>query len=456
MTFSHINIIKMNKSIFFTIVLFLITTAVVAQKNTPEYYKNWPQWRGPDATGYTSIGNPPTEWSETKNLKWKIEIPGRGHATPIVWEDKVFIQTAIPTDRKVEESAPESEESSDRRGPPANKAQNIHDFIVMAIKRDDGSVLWETKVCDEQPVDATHNFGTWASNSPVTDGEYLFAYFGSRGLYCLDFDGKILWGRDFGQMEKKMSFGEGSSPALYGDNLVVIWDHEGESFLYILDKKTGKDIQKIPRDETTSWATPLIVEVNGKVQVITSATGKMRSYDLESGEIIWEGTGMTANVIPNPVVDKNVAYIMSGFRGNALQAIDLTKAKGDITGTDAILWEYNQNTPYTPSPLLANDRLYFMRSNNGELTCLNTADGTVNYSTEKLEGTGTVFASPVGAQDRLYVSSESGITYVIKEGKNFEIIAKNTLEDGNFASFAIAGDQLFIRGFQFLYCIAEK
>ena len=446
----------MGKSIFFTIVLFLITTAVVAQKNTLEYNKNWPQWRGPDATGYASIGNPPTEWSETENVKWKIEIPGRGHATPIVWEDKVFIQTAIPTDRKGEEGAPEAEESSDRRGPPANMALNIHDFIIMAINRADGSVLWETKVCEEQPVDATHNFGTWASNSPVTDGEHLYAYFGSRGLYCLDFDGKILWSRDFGQMEKKMSFGEGSSPALYGDKLVVIWDHEGESFLYILDKKTGKDIKKIPRDEASTWASPLIVQVNGKAQVITSATGKMRSYDLESGETIWEGTGMTANVIPNPVVEKNVAYIMSGFRGNALQAIDLTIAKGDITGTDAILWEYNQDTPYTPSPLLANDRLYFLRSNNGELTCLNTADGMVNYSLEKLEGTGTVFASPVGVQDRLYVSSESGITYVIKEGENFEIIAKNVLDDGNFASFAIAGDQLFIRSFQYLYCIAEK
>jgi hypothetical protein len=446
----------MGKSIFFTLLLFLITNVLIAQNNASDYNKNWPQWRGPYATGYAPIANPPTEWSETENIKWKIRIPGRGHATPIIWDDKVFILTAIQTDNTIENETPDSDESSGRRGPPANKAVNMHDFMVIAIDRIDGSVVWETKVCEELPVDATHNLGTWASNSPVTDGEHLYAYFGSRGLYCLDLEGKILWSRDFGQMEKKMSFGEGSSPALYGDKLVIIWDHEGESYLYIINKKTGEDIRKIPRNEASTWASPLIIEVNGKEQVITSATSKMRSYDLETGEIIWEATGMTANVIPNPVGNKDVVYIMSGFRGNALQAIDLSKAKGNITGTNAILWEYNQDTPYTPSPLLFNDRLYFLRSNNGQITCLNTTDGSVNYSLEKLEGTGTVFASPVGVQDRLYISSESGITYVIKEGDNFEIIATNTLDDGNFASFAIAGNELFIRGFQYLYCIAEE
>jgi hypothetical protein len=446
----------MGKSIFFTLLLFLITNVLIAQNNASDYNKNWPQWRGPYATGYAPIANPPTEWSETENIKWKIRIPGRGHATPIIWDDKVFILTAIQTDKTIENETPDTDESSGRRGPPANKAGNIHDFMVIAIDRTDGGVVWETKVCEELPVDATHNLGTWASNSPVTDGERLYAYFGSRGLYCLDLEGKILWSRDFGQMEKKMSFGEGSSPALYGDKLVIIWDHEGESYLYIINKKTGEDIRKIPRNEASTWASPLIIEVNGKEQVITSATSKMRSYDLETGEIIWEATGMTANVIPNPVGNKDVVYIMSGFRGNALQAIDLSKAKGNITGTNAILWEYNQDTPYTPSPLLFNDRLYFLRSNNGQITCLNTTDGSVNYSLEKLEGTGTVFASPVGVQDRLYISSESGITYVIKEGDNFEIIATNTLDDGNFASFAIAGNELFIRGFQYLYCIAEE
>lgn len=446
----------MYKILLFTIAVFFLSHLMVAQENTTENDKNWPQWRGPEATGMAPLGNPPIEWSETKNVKWKIEIPGRGHATPIIWENKVFILTSVKTDQKAEIEEPKEEETSGRRGPPSNQTEYIHNFVVMAVDRNDGNVLWETIVSQEHPADGTHQTGTWASNSPITDGEHLYAYFGSRGLHCLNFDGNILWSRDFGQMEKKMSFGEGSTPALYNDKLVVVWDHEGDSYLYILDKKTGKDIKKIPRDEATSWASPMIANVGGREQVITNATKKMRSYDLETGEIIWEGTGMTSNVIPIPIVNNNIVYMMSGFRGNALQAIDLTKAKNDITGTDAIIWEYNQNTSYTPSALFADDKLYFLRTNNGNLTCLDAEDGKVNYSLEKLEGTGTIFASPVGAQDRLYISSESGITYVIKQGANFEILAKNILDDGNFASPAIAGKDLFIRGFQYLYCISEN
>jgi outer membrane protein assembly factor BamB len=257
-------------------------------------------------------------------------------------------------------------------------------------------------------------------------------------------------------MEKKMSFGEGSSPALSKDKIVILWDHEGDSFLYFLDKKTGKDIMKIARDEATSWSSPLIVNVNGKNQVITSATKQIRSYDMETGEIIWHDTAMTSNVIPHPMVNQGILYLMSGFRGNAIKAIDLSKSKGNVNGTDAIVWEYNQNASYTPSALLANDKLYFLRSNNGNLTCIDAADGKENYSLEKLEGTGTIFASPVGAQDRLYVTSQSGITYVVKQGATFEILAKNELEDGNFASPAIVGDELFIRGFQYLYCLSEE
>ena len=200
----------------------------------------------------------------------------------------------------------------------------------------------------------------------------------------------------------------------------------------------------------------MIVNVRGTDQAITSATRQIRSYNIETGEIIWYGTGMTANVIPQPMVQGNMLYLMSGFRGNAIKAIDLMKAQGDIDNTDAIVWEYNQNASYTPSALLADDKLYFLRSNNGNLTCVNAMDGTENYSLEKLEGTGTIFASPIGVKDRIYITSESGITYVVKQGANFEILAKNTLDDGNFASPVISGDDLFIRGFQYLYCISKK
>jgi outer membrane protein assembly factor BamB len=438
--------------IIITFVISIISQLVLAQVQ-PDYQANWPQWRGPLATGEAPAGNPPIEWSETKNVKWKVEIPGRGHSTPIIWGEKVFILTAVETNEKGEKPA---EASNEGRRMPGNTTENILDFKVMAFNRADGSLIWEKSVIKEAPVDGTHETGTWASNSPVTDGEHLFAYFGSRGLYCLDFDGNVLWQRDFGQMSKKMSFGEGSSPAIYEDRIVVLWDHEGDSFLYILDKNTGKDIMKIAREEATSWSSPLIIKVNGKAQVITSATSKIRSYDLESGEILWTATGMTANVIPHPIVNDDMLYLMSGFRGNALMAIDLLKAKGELNGTDAIVWEYNKNASYTPSALLADGKLYFLRSNNGNLTCLDAVDGKENYSLEKLDGTGIIFASPVGADGRIYITSQSGISYVLKEGPTFEILAKNELEDGNFSSPAIVVDDLFIRGFKYLYCISAE
>jgi outer membrane protein assembly factor BamB len=190
--------------------------------------------------------------------------------------------------------------------------------------------------------------------------------------------------------------------------------------------------------------------------LITSASNKVRSYDLETGEIIWECAGLTSNVIPSPMYKDGRIYVMSGHRGNALMAIDLSKAAGDITGTDAILFTFNQNTPYTPAPVLMNDRLYFLRSNNGYLTCLNAIDGTPFYVNEKLEGISEIFTSPLGVADRLYVLGSNGTCVVVRSGDTFGVMARNQLDDGFIASPVVVGDELFLRGNQYLYCIADQ
>jgi outer membrane protein assembly factor BamB len=413
---------------------------------------NWPQWRGPDETGAARSGNAPIEFSETKNIKWKTEIPGKGHATPIIWGNQIIVLTAVETDKKP--AAGEASQEAGRLGPPSNGTDFIHVFKVISVDRNTGKIQWETKVREEIPLERTHNLGSWASNSPVTDGENIYAYFGSRGLFCLDFKGNILWERDFGQMDIVMSFGEGSSPSIYKDKIVVLWDHEGASFITALDKKTGKDIWKIDRAEKTSWASPLIVEVNGKAQVITAATSKVRSYDLETGELIWECTGLTRNVIPNPVYADGILYVMSGYRGNALFAIDLAKAKGDITNSDVILWSYLQDTPYTPSPVLMDGKLYFLKANNGTMSCLDAKDGKVYYTNQKLPEIVNIYSSPTGAGDHIYVAAE-GIVNVIKSGPAFEVLRTNKLDDTFHASPIIIGKDLFLRGFKYLYCISE-
>ena len=435
---------------FFSISLFLFSSLVQAQLKPADFTSNWPEWRGLYNTGAVNGGNTPVEFSETKNVKWKIEIQGKGHATPIIWGDQMIIQTAVPTDKKIEKT-----DAGQASQMAPNQTDLVHQFTVISVDKNSGKINWKTIVKEELPEERTHELSSWASNSPCTDGENIYAYFGSRGLFCLDMKGNVKWERDFGQMEIVASFGEGSSPAVYKDKIFVQWDHQQKSYLYALDKKTGKEAWTAERDEITSWATPLVVEVNGKAQVITSATNKVRSYDAETGQVILECTGMTRNVIPNPMYADGILHLMSGFRGNAIKAIDLAKAKGEITGTAIILWEYNQDAPYTPSPILMDGKLYFLKGNSGIMTCLNAKDGKVVYSNQKLDGITNIFSSPTGNKDKIYVAA-TNVVNVVKAGSEFSILSKNTLDDTFHASPVIVGNDLFLRGFKFLYCISEK
>ena len=439
------------KFVFISFSLFLFSLISQAQLKPVDFAANWPEWRGLYNTGANPAGNPPVEFSETKNVKWKIEVPGKGHATPIVWGNQLIIQTAVPTDiavMKSNDAAPANPMSP-------NQTDLVHQFKVISFDKNSGKINWETVVAKELPIERTHELGSWASNSPLTDGENIFAFFGSRGLYCLDLKGNVKWKRNFGQMDIVASFGEGSTPAISRDKIFIQWDHQGKSGMFALNKKDGTDAWKVDREETTSWATPLVVEVNGTVEVITSATNKVRSYDSETGQIIWECTGMTKNVIPNPMFADGILYLMSGFRGNAIKAIDLAKAKGDITSTSAILWEYNQDASYTPSPVLMDGKLYFLKGNSGVITCLNAKDGKVVYSNQKLDGITNIFSSPTGSKDQIYVAA-TNVVDVLKAGSEFSLLAKNTLDDTFEASPVVVGNELFLRGYKYLYCISEK
>ena len=425
-----------------TIALFMFAVGLSAQ---PLAESSWPQWRGPLHTGSAKYGNPPVDFKTDGHLKWRIEIPGRGHSTPVVWGDKIVVLTAVATDEK-----PNSGASATGNSMAPSVAETLLEYRVLLIDRNTGSVLWDRSVARELPHEGTHELGSWASNSPATDVEHIFAYFGSRGLYCLDFEGNVVWQKRFGQSQKHMSFGEGDSPFLYGDRIFVLWDHQGESFIVALDKRTGEELWRADRDEITSWSSPLVVEVNGRLQVVTNAPNQVRSYDFETGEVVWFSTGMTRNVIPNPLYANGILYVMSGFRGSALQAIDIAKAKGDITGSNAILWTYNQDTPYTPNPVLLDNKLYFLRVNNGFLTCLDAKTGEVYYSKENIPGISTLFSSPTGVADRIYIAAKGAVT-VIKASQTFEVLATNPIDDDFHASPVVVGNEIILRGFDALY-----
>ena len=431
----------------FAAAVFLAGASTLGAQSDAERY--WGQWRGPEMNGVSRTADPPVIWSETENIRWKVEIPGRGSGTPVVWGDRLFLMTAIPV-------GVDDEAQHEPRG--GLRERGVHRFVVMAINRSDGSVAWERTVREEEPHEAAHtDNGTWASNSIVTDGEHVLAYFESRGLYAFDMDGNLQWESDLGDKAMRNQFGEGSTPALHGDRIMIVWDHlGGQSFVVVLDKNTGEEVWRVNRDEIDTWATPLVVEHDGRTQAIVPGRDRLYSYDMETGEVIWESDGLTMNPIPSPVVTEDgIVIAMSGFQGNDLKAIRLDQAAGDITGSDAIVWELDRDTPYVPSPLLYDGVLYFLKTNSGILSVFDAATGEPHYQLQRLQGVPNVFASPVGAAGRVYFPGREGTTLVIEHGGAYEVLAENTLDDGFDASPALVDGEMYLRGYQYLYAIAE-
>jgi outer membrane protein assembly factor BamB len=412
--------------------------------------RNWPTWRGPAGIGISTTANPPTEWSETKNIRWKVEIPGRGHSTPIVWGDRVYVTTAVPV----------GVTGDAQHAPRGSVAQRgVHRFVVMALDRKTGKTVWERTVKEAEPHEKSHvDNGTWASSSPFTDGERLYAYFESFGLYALDMQkGTLIWEKDLGDKRMRNEFGEGSTPALHGNTIVVVWDNlNAPSFIAALDKRDGKELWRKERKEIDTWATPLILTVNGRPQAIVPAMERVRSYDLATGDVVWESKGLTMNPIPSPVHADGLVFLMAGFRGNDLKAIRIADAKGDIDGTPAIAWTFDRDTPYVPSPIVVNNVLYFLKSNSGILSAFDARTGKPLFQNQRLEGVANVFASPVSAGGRVYIPGQDGGTIVFKAGPAFEVIATNQLDDAFDASPALVDNELFLRGRKHLYAIASQ
>ncbi|MEZ6064014.1 MAG: PQQ-binding-like beta-propeller repeat protein, partial [Planctomycetaceae bacterium] len=399
-----------------TSILFSLSVSAFAS----DVSDNWPQWRGPNFNGSSDTGNPPVEWSETKNVRWKIEVPGKGSATPIIWENRIYVLTAIPTDRKAEGAAAAAAE------PPADQQQgrggrggrggfgaappptNFHQYAVICYDRTTGGEVWRTVAVEAVPHEGGHGTNTFASGSPVTDGKHLFVSFGSRGVFCFDMNGKEVWHRDLGQMQTRNSFGEGSSPALHGDTLVIPWDHEGQSSLIALDATNGEIRWQVERDERTTWATPFIVEHNGRTQVVTNGH-RVRSYDLETGDLVWECGGQVENPIPSPVLQDNMIVCMTGYRGNAIYAIPLD-ATDDVTDTDVVAWKRDDAAPYVASPVLYKGQLYFTKSREGIMSSVDAATGEVLIGQQRLPEISSVYASPVAAADRVYFPGREGAT----------------------------------------------
>jgi outer membrane protein assembly factor BamB len=326
----------------------------------------------------------------------------------------------------------------------------------MCLDRKTGKTLWEQVAKVATPHEGYHRtYGSFASNAPVTDGRYVYASFGSRGIYCYDFNGKLVWEKDLGvQMRIRLQFGEGSAPLLHGNLLIHNFDHEGDSFVVALDKRNGKEVWRTSRDEGSAWSTPFVAEHKGRQQVVISASKKVRSYDPDNGKLIWECAGLGSNVIPQPVQLNDTVLVMSGHREPKLMAIRLGR-EGDLTGTDAVLWSQTRGMSYTASPVLHDNKLYTL-TDNATLSCFNATTGEPYYHQQRLPQPDSFKASPTGAGGKLYLASESGVVTVIKMGEQFEVLATNTLADQMFvASPVVAAGELFLRSKTHLFCVSD-
>ncbi len=398
---------------------------------------DWPHWRGSDGNG-NAIGDAPLTWGDNQNIKWKVEVPGHGNSSPVIVGDRIFLTTAIPT----------------AKAPAGGQAE--HRFIVMALDRNTGNVVWERTAVTATPHEGYHRqYGSFASASPVVDGDRLYAYFGSRGLYCYDLDGELQWSKDLGDFHMRMAFGEGVAPAIHGNTIVLSQDQEGGSFIVALDKHDGRELWRKARDEGSNWSEPRIIEFGGRTQAIVAAENRVRSYDVATGEVIWECAGLGANTIPYPVVENDIVIVMSGYRNPNMMAIRLG-GKGDLTGTDSVLWHQTRGTSYTASPVLHDGKIYVL-TDRGMISCFDVKTGRPYYHQQRLPGPYTFKASLVAANRKLYLSSENEDVLVLKMGGEYEVLATNKLTDEMFvASPAIVDGELFLRSQTHLYCIHDN
>jgi outer membrane protein assembly factor BamB len=427
-------------------------TAGVAE---PEY--TWPQFRGPAGQGVSAEKGLPDDWSATRNVLWKTAIPGRGYSSPVIWGDRIFLTTAIegelvPGAKGVQHII---------EGHPYVHPQGVgddrrHTFKVLAIDARDGRVAWERTAYEGLPYDTRHKKGSFASQTPVTDGKLVYTYFGSEGLlFAYEMDGTLKWKAALGGIAT-VGVGVGTSPVLYKDLLILQCDEDtgDKSYIIALDKRTGKQVWRVPRKVQVSWATPVLVHAGGRDELVTSGTEWIIAYAPATGAELWRAKGLESNAVPSPVVVGDIVVVSAGFPEKLAMAIR-AGGRGDVTGTPRVLWRYTKGTAYVPSPIAYQGYVYLV-TDKGILTCLDARTGEVKYEGGRVPLPATVMASPVAFDGKILVSTMEGDTFVIRAGPVHEVLRTNTLGEPMAASPAIAQGRIYIRGESHLYAIGPR
>ncbi len=409
---------------------------------------HWPHWRGPNANGVVDVGSPPVTWGGAENLAWVSQLPGTGASTPIIVGKNLYIVSAEETDRLV---VPPVEKHPDARTQPPQKHYR---FWLLALDRESGRERWRNIIVEAAPREGHHRTNTYAGGSPVSDGDRLYLSLGSRGVYAFDLDGQVLWKRDLGEIRTRRGWGEASTPAVYGSNLVVPWDQEDQSRLVNLDAKSGDILWEVARDEPSNWSTPVFLPSSEGMQVVLNGTNRARGYALSNGRSIWEVGTLSVNAIPTPVFDEQFVYCMSGYRKSIAFAIP-RGAVGDLTGSSRVGWVSNRNTPYVASPLLYRGHIYMTKGLSNRISILDAKTGDPLVEAEPLTGLSNVYASPIGVNGFVYIVDREGNTAVLRAGHQLDVVSVNRINDTVDASPVVVGNRLYLRSWNAVYCFSS-
>jgi outer membrane protein assembly factor BamB len=378
-----------------------------------EARKYWSQWRGPSGQGLVEGNSFPDTWSDTENVLWKVKVPGRGHSSPIVWGDRLFLTTAYDGARRV----------------------------VLCFNRADGKLLWEAAAPEPESVERLFRKNSHATATPVTDGRRVYALFGNAGLLAVDFNGNQVWHYSFGATSNY--HGPGGSPLLYRDRVIFYQDQRSDSFVAAIDAKTGKLLWKTPRQETVGWGTPIAIRAGDRDEIIVSGQNAVRAYDPESGKELWMARGNTVEVTPTPAVGHGLVFCPSGRAGPTLAI--RPGGSGDVTDTH-IAWQTPRGSPFIPSPLVYGDYLYLVNDMTSVATCLEARTGKPVWQGRLGVATREGFsASPLAVDGKVFIMNDEGETFVLAAGPEFNLLRVNRLNEQTLATPALVDGKWYFR-----------
>ena len=421
---------------------------LIAAPSEADETGNWPQFRGEKVDGLATGDTLPDTWSTTENVVWKADIPGWGWSSPVVWGTKIFVTSAVGELER---------EKLVVGGYPGGRVKptDVHRWMTYCIDFDTGKFLWEQEAHRGVPPEERHPKNSFANATPITDGERVYALQENIGMFCYDMNGNKQWEQRWGSFPMRGGWGPGTSPVLHKNTIYLVNDNERESFMLALDKTTGKELWRVAREERSNWSTPYIWEHEGRTEIVTIGTGKIRSYALD-GKLLWELVGTSGLVSQTPVAKHGLLYVGAGYHYGPLYAVrpgatgNITLT-GDETSNQWIAWSQSRSSSIHPCYLISDERL-FVLFDAGLLTCLNAKNGDTIFPRKRLDtGGGRFYASPWAYNGKVFLLNEDGTTWVVEDGPEFKVLGKNVLNDYAWATPAIARGSLFLRTYSGLY-----